>query len=73
MSCVRSITRQGISRSDRYTLLTPERFAVGPHTARPATDLRVHPNVVVQNRSPADYQAGRDAQLERALGLLLDG
>jgi carboxyl-terminal processing protease len=55
---------------DGYVLMTPERMALGPSTGRIPEDRRVHPDVVVRNRTPEDYANGRDLQLDRAIELL---
>jgi C-terminal processing protease CtpA/Prc len=51
-------------------MMTPERFAVGPRSGRAPEGLRVQPDVVVANRTPEEYAAGRDSQLETAIELL---
>jgi carboxyl-terminal processing protease len=55
---------------DGYVLMAVDRFAIGPRTGRAPKNLRVEPDVVVPNRTPEDYAARRDPQLERAVALL---
>jgi carboxyl-terminal processing protease len=56
--------------ADGYVLMAPDRFALGPQTGKPPPNLRIHPDVVVPNRSAEDLRAGRDAQLDRAIALV---
>jgi carboxyl-terminal processing protease len=55
---------------DGYVLMTPERMALGPATGRIPEGRRVHPDVLVRNRSPEDFASGKDPQLDRAMELL---
>jgi carboxyl-terminal processing protease len=55
---------------DGYVLMTPERMALGPASARVPEGRRVHPDVFVRNRTPEDFASGRDPQLDRAMELL---
>jgi carboxyl-terminal processing protease len=53
-----------------HILMTPERMGVGPSTGRMPVHMRIQPDVVVRNRTPEDFAAGRDPQLDCALELL---
>ena len=53
-----------------FVLMVPDRFAVGPVTRRVLPGLRITPELVVPNRTPEDFAAGRDPQLEAALEVL---
>lgn len=55
---------------DGYVLMTPERMALSPATARIPDGRRVQPDVLVRNRTPEDFASGVDLQLDHALELL---
>jgi carboxyl-terminal processing protease len=55
------------SLSQGHVLMFPDRYVLGPRTLHPQPGHRVRPDVIIPNPSPADFAAGRDAQLERAL------
>jgi C-terminal processing protease CtpA/Prc len=55
--------------ADGYVLMAPDRFALGPATGKRPPGLRIHPDVVVPNRSADDLREGRDAQLDCAIHL----
>jgi C-terminal processing protease CtpA/Prc len=51
-------------------LMYPASRALGPKTKRGPAGMRVRPDVIVANRTPEDFAARRDPQLEAALRLL---
>jgi carboxyl-terminal processing protease len=56
-----------------YTLMIPDKLAVGPISRSSPSGLRIAPDRIAPNRTPEDYAEGRDPQLEVALEILRDG
>lgn len=51
-------------------LMVPERLALGPRSRACPPGMRIEPDVLSPNRTPTDFRAGQDPQLEMAVQVL---